>query len=110
MTNKTPTKRNETSETTPEGKERNSPLPGSGASNVTAAKDNPNPNQDQLMEQVPNGTGSTCPPMLAAQLTRNSMNGCNGAPRHATGQPRRMTVAEEGLFPQENAIRYTYPI
>ena len=37
---------------------------------------------------------------LAAQLTRNSMNGCNGAPRHATGQPRRMTVA--------HIIRYTY--
>ena len=52
MTDKTPTKRVETPETVPEGKERNSPRSGNGASNVTAAKDNPNPNPDQLMEQI----------------------------------------------------------
>lgn len=52
MTDKTPTKRNETSETIPEGKEQNSPWPGRGASNVTADKDIPNPNQDQLMGKI----------------------------------------------------------
>ena len=52
MTDKTPTKRNETSKTVPEDKERNSPRSGSGASPVAAIKDTPNPNQDQLMEQV----------------------------------------------------------
>ncbi|MBU4488529.1 MAG: group II intron reverse transcriptase/maturase [Candidatus Omnitrophica bacterium] len=52
MTDKTPTKRNEISETVSRGKERNSPWPENGASNVTVAKDTPSPNQDQLMEQV----------------------------------------------------------
>ena len=52
MTDKTPTKRNEISKTTPEGKERNSPWSGNGASNVTAVKDTPSPNQVELMEQV----------------------------------------------------------
>lgn len=52
MTDKTPTKRTEMSETIPGGKERNSPWPGSGALNVTAAKDAPNPNQIQLMERI----------------------------------------------------------
>lgn len=52
MTDKTPTKKTEMSETIPGGKERNSSWPGSGASNVTADKDTPSPNQDQLMERI----------------------------------------------------------
>ena len=52
MTDKTPTKRNETSETNPGGKGQNSPWPGVGVSNVTAVKDTPNPNMTKLMEQI----------------------------------------------------------
>ncbi len=52
MTDKTPTKRNEMSETVSGGKERNSSWPVNGASNVTAAKDTLSPNQYRLMEQV----------------------------------------------------------
>ena len=52
MTDKTPTKRDETPKTVPGDKERNSPWPGYGASSVTAAGDNPNPNTAKLMEEV----------------------------------------------------------
>ena len=52
MTDKTPTNRNEISETTLGAKERNSLWPGNGASNVTADKDIQNQNQVELMEQV----------------------------------------------------------
>ena len=52
MTDKTPIKRNEISETTSEGKERNSPWSGSGAPNVTADKEIQSPNQVELMEQI----------------------------------------------------------
>ena len=52
MTDKTPTKRNEISETVPEDKERSSLWSRNGASGVTTAKDTPSPNQDQLMGKI----------------------------------------------------------
>ena len=52
MTDKTPTKRDATPETNSGGNERNSPWPGLGASDVTAAEDNPSPDTTRLMEQV----------------------------------------------------------
>ena len=53
MIDKTPRKKDETPEFSPEGSERNSRLAGRGASTkVTAMRTNSNPKQVQLMEQV----------------------------------------------------------
>ena len=52
MTDKTPTKRDETPKADSEGRERNSMRYETGASDVTAAKDTPSPDMTKLIERI----------------------------------------------------------